>query len=258
MDGAFRRDGNADYLLSWVWGRTRWAVESYWPWLTVLRQAVEWHYGALSTVQSRGRRDATPFQEIVIENHRDIAVSLYSAQVLIGCGSLADVLTVLRPAVEFMLDVQYLKRWPRHVSSYQDKALEYDRRLEEVGRVWQPRDPRLQLRFRSIGTIIKNLVEQDDYSPSEEWLVYQWNLFSNVAEHASPDRKHLNARSSEAWKNAILQFHNTVQLACHQLRTIDEDLADIIERDESLSADFQALWRKFNLPWSEIIDGQRP
>jgi hypothetical protein len=97
------------------------------------------HHEALYNVRDRRGAELTDFQEIIIENQMEIRQGAYSAQVLIGCGALADALTVLPPAMENMLDIQYPKRWPRSVASFHAKAKAYDEKLATAPRAHEPK-----------------------------------------------------------------------------------------------------------------------
>ena len=241
LDGTFHGHDGADYLLSWVWGRTRFTVESLAPRLVIMRRAVQWHDGALSAIRPRGEIGFNEFHKIVIENHRDMAQGLYSGLILIRCGSLADALTLLRPAVENMLDLQYLKRWPESVGSYYAKVDEFDEQLAKDPNPSRSRDPHLVLRFMGIGLVRDRINEQPDCSASEHAMIDQWYLLSNVAEHASPDREALNRGMRQDWDNALGQFHTTLMLACGQLFTIDDDFVEIISSNEILTEEYKRL-----------------
>ena len=56
--------------------------------------------------------------DIIVRNHVDIAHSLPSSHVLLQLGLLADAVTLLRPPVENMIDIQYLHRRPDEVDKY--------------------------------------------------------------------------------------------------------------------------------------------
>ena len=56
--------------------------------------------------------------DIIVRNHVDIAHSLSSSHVLLQLGLLADAVTLLRPPVENMIDIQYLHRRPDEVDKY--------------------------------------------------------------------------------------------------------------------------------------------
>ena len=246
LHGTFYQEEGSDYLLSWVWGRTRRIVESLAPRLGLLRRAVQWHDEALSAIRPNEGIRLSEFERIVIENHRDVAHGLYSAQILIRCGSLADTLTLLRPAVENMLDLQYLKRWPESMHSYYEKIDEFGEKLAKDPNPSQSRDPRLVLRFMGIGPVRHRIEEQPDCSASEHAMIDQWYLLSNVAEHASPDRKALNRGTRQDWDNALGQFHNTLMLACEQLFTIDDGLHGKIEANGELVDKYRQITQELN------------
>ena len=121
-------------------------------------------------------------------NHFDIAHSLSSAYLQLHWGCLADALTVLRPAVENMIDIQYFRRWAGEFEKYKEKSEELLTWLSTARRegIFR-RDPQQSLRFETAGKMCEYIVAN---SPNqyEERLAYQWQLLSNIADHVSLER----------------------------------------------------------------------
>ena len=184
---------------------------------------------------------------MVFTNHFDIANGLSSAQVLISCGFLADALTVLRPAVEHLIDIRYLKRWPSEIDEYYGNTVAFFERFLEEGYTLDPEDLAKPFRFKNIKTVINQIGKQRDQSEAEEVMVVEWKWLSNLAQHSSAMRKMINRKTADDWQLAIRHVGWVSSLACEQLFMADSGLNATIIRDVDLAARYDHLVR------SEIV-----
>ena len=207
-----------------------------------LQLVIQWHVDAATHLYWEDKDHLSPFGRIIAWNHFDIAHSLSSASVQLHCGFLADALTVLRPAVEHMIDIQYFKRRPSELNRYESKLDELKVWLSETQHGFTPRDPKWSLRFQSAGKMCE-YIEADYPTDHEQRLAYQWRLLSNIADHASPERHLINLKLPEFWINAIQQTDLTALMACHQIYNLVPEVRNMIEANDSLFSRFRTLRR---------------
>ncbi len=234
---------NDDYLMIRIPGAIKHSLTTWLPKLQELWELIEWHGDAAVHLYWQNKSDLSRLAKIVSWNHFDIAHTLASAHVQLYCGFLVDALTVLRPAVEHMIDIQYFKRWPAELQQYQSKL---DELMELLGQTQNRpirRDPRQSGRFINAGKMCE-CIRNDEPTEHEERLIYQWSLLSNIAEHVSPERHLMNLKFPDVWINAIGQTDMTARIACHQLYYADAEINAMIEDHAPLVRRFKKLRRE--------------
>ena len=147
---------------------------------------------------------------------------LSNAVLLLGAGSLADALTLARPALEYMLDITYLRLYPEEVEFYESKADAHNLRIGESGPA--ARDPRHNMRFMRPAPMNKKIRNHPDCTEVHREMVNCYNLVSSVAEHTSPERKTLGLGRLRDWDNVIGLLENVTFFAFHTLDTFDGGL----------------------------------
>ena len=188
--------------------------------------------------------DTSPLQHIVIANYREIALGLSNALTLLRTGSLADGLTLLRPALEYMLDIAYLRAWPSEVEAYERKVVEHNFAMVDGKPV--ARDPTLRLRFINFKTMTKKIQTSPECTDVDKQMVIQYNLLSNVVEHTSPERKVLSLQRPEDWENALGQFELAVFFVVNQIHSVDAGIAGIIKQNSDLSSELDHIRETIN------------
>ena len=241
LEDRFRIDPDGGYLSVWVPGFIKTVADHWALGLHELEKPIKWHLDAVTQILLSPSGNTGDFQQIVFTNHLDIAHGLSSAHVLVSCGFLADALTVLRPAVEHMIDIQYLKRWPREVAQYHSTFVEAYERSKEEDYIPEFRDFARPWRFKNISTVINHLSKQTDCSELEKVLAAQWKWLSNVAEHSSPMRKWINGKRDNEWGHVIEQIGYVASLACEQIYTSEVGLKATIDNDTALANGYKTL-----------------
>ena len=198
-----------------------------------IRRLVQWHRDAWYSLRAEfSRADVSridPIHLITFNSHIDIAQSLTSAHILLKCGLLADALTVLRPAIEHMIDLQYLHRWPDEVSHYDTNAVEFLLRIMNGDTDPQWQDFAKPFRFKNITTVVNHISKQKDISEAEKAMIAQWQWLSNVAEHSSSMRVMLSRKLTTDWSHAIEHIGYAASLACEQIHTLNPDIGAVID-----------------------------
>ena len=162
------------------------------------------------------------FQRIVVLNYTDIALSFSNAILHLGSGSLADSLTLVRPVLEYMLDMANLRLYPDAVELYEAKVNAHNLRVAENGPV--ARDPRDNMRFINSKTMIDKIKKHPDCTEVYREMVDRYNLVSAVAEHTSPERKTLSLRRPDDWNNIIVVLEDVAFFTFDTLYTEDGTL----------------------------------
>ena len=244
LHGNYIQIDDETYLLAWVAADTKQQIDHTQPRFNLVRRAVGCLIRIAVHLSETVDNDTSTFQHIVIANYRDIALGLSNALTLLRIGSLADGLTLLRPALEYMLDIAYLRTRPCEVESYERKIAEHNATL--VDGKPAARDPTLRLRFINFKTMTKKIQTSTEYTDVDKEMVTQYNLLSNVVEHTSPERKVLSLRRPEDWENALGQFVLAVFFAVNQIHGVDADLTAIIKQNCALSSEFDEIRETLN------------
>ena len=224
-DSYIRIDGEL-YLLARVTPETKRQLDKRAVRIDYLKHVV----GCLRRCASHLRRsvneNTSEFQHIIVANYVE------NAKVLLGYGALADSLTLLRPSLEYMLDNEYLRMWPSEAASYHKKVMDHNAQVASGGP--QARDPNYRMRFINVKTMTEKILKHEDCTDIQRIMVQQYNLFSNVVDHASPERKNLSLRRTEDWEKVIGQIELTAFYAVEQLCSIAE-VYSIIQQDDDLT-----------------------
>ena len=164
----------------------------------------------------------------------------HSSHVLLQLGLLADALTLLRPSVENMIDIQYLHRQPDKVDEYDVKLNEFVEWLAGSQHRTIRRDPDWDLRFGSAGQMCR-YIEENNPTEYEQRLGYQWRLLSNVAGHVTPERHLVNLKRPDDWINVVREVELTSRIAIHQLHDVEPQLMEMLASNELLTNRFREL-----------------
>ena len=216
------------YSLSWVSPRVKEQVGDFYPRVQLLRRASGCLVEVIGAIASEINNQSSLFQRIAVLNYTDVALSFSNAVLLLGTGSLADSLTLVRPMLEYMLDIAYLSLYPDAVALYESKAEEHNLRVAESGPA--TRSP-TSMRFINAKTMIKKLREHADCTDVYRMMVDQYNLVSAVVEHTSPERKTLSLRRHEDWGNVIGVLESVTFLVFNTLHTVDVTLSSTASRN---------------------------
>ena len=152
---------------------------------------------------------------------------------LIESGSLASSLTLFRSAVEIMIEIQYLKRYPSEVAIYGEKVDKHNRQMQMEGKFIQRRG---NLRFKTIGQLMKTLRKSGNLSAFEDALIGKWELLSGFVSHVTPELHTIaQARPEWAWASAFGELEQVTSCAIEQVRNVDESLGHLIDQAEELN-----------------------
>ena len=220
LHGNYMQIDSEWYLLSWISPRVKDQVGDFYPRVQLLRRASGCLVEVTGAMHSEVMDQSTLFQRIIVLNYSDIARSLSNAILLLGMGSLADSLTLVRPVLEYMLDIAYLSLHPDEVVGYESKAEEHNLRVTECGPA--ARNPKDSMRFINSGRMNEKIRKHPDCTDVYRQMVNRYNLVSAVAEHTSPERKTLGLRRLEDWNNVIGVLEEVAFFAFHTLHTMDD------------------------------------
>ena len=223
LHGNYIPIGNEWYLLSWISPRVKDQVADFYPRVQLLRRASGCLVEVTGAIYSEINDQSSLFQRIVVLSYTDVALSVSNAILLLGRGSLADSLTLVRPVLEYMLDIAYLSLYPDEVGIYESKAEAHNLRVAESGPVAS--NARDNMRFINSKTMIAKLQKHPNCTDVYRMMVEQYNLVSSVVEHTSPQRKTLSLRRYEDWENAIGVLANVIFLVFHTLYAVDVALS---------------------------------
>jgi hypothetical protein len=245
QDGYAASGVGGEYLQVWVPDFVKSDLELHNDEVSQIGHLVLWHREAAYTLRHEFSRvdlgDIAQSHLIVFNSHFDIAQSLSSASILLNCGLLADALTVLRPAVEHMIDLQYIRRYPDEAPHYDGKALAFLRRLLD-----EQAEPRMEdfarpFRFKNITTVVNHIDKSPDVSEMEKVMITQWRWLSNVAAHSSSMRVFMTRREATDWDHAVHHIGYTASLACEQIYNLDPDIRAIIDDSSGLTARYAGM-----------------
>ena len=235
-DGArkqYVRLGDKWYLLSFISDETKNELVSHRrPQIDYLRGLILLHREAAFHLRQNVTDDTTKFQSLVIFHHVSIAHFLSDAFSLLEMGSLASSLTLLRSAVEIMIEIQYLKRHPSEVETYDEKVEKHSKQMQIEGKSIERRG---NLRFKNFNTIMKTLRKSEDLSEIEDALIGKWDLFSGLVAHVTPELHTIaQAKPAWAWKTAFAELEQVTGCAIDQVHYIDQALGYLIDQEEEL------------------------
>lgn len=237
FDGTQRqyvRVGEKWYLLRFISDGTKNELVSHrLKQIDYLRGFMLLHKDAALYLRQNVTDDTTEFQHMIIFHHVSIAFFLSDAFSLIERGSLASALVLFRPAVELMIEIQYLKRHPSAVASYYEKVEKHNRQTQKEGKPIER--TRRNLRFEKIQNLIKTLKYGGNPSEFEEALIEQWESLSSGASHITPELLDTaQVRQEWAWDNTFGELDKVTRSAIDQIRNVDESLGHLIEQAEDL------------------------
>ena len=219
--------------------RTKAQIEERQPRLAFIKQTVGTLLQVEVSFSKAVNQESSIFQHIVVANFREIAYGIRDAMLLLRSGSLASALALLRPPLEYMLDLVYLGMWPSAAESYEHKALEHNAKLVDGQSI--PRDPTSRMRFMNVKTMITKIVKSESCPDIAKVMVDQFNLLSNVVEHTSPEKKNLWLNRPEDWGNVLGQFEITLLCAVYQIYDVEEGLRRVIDQEKELSLEFHRI-----------------
>ena len=122
LHGSYTQVGSEWYLLSWTSLRAKDQIEEIEPRIHLLQRASGCLVEVIGAISGEINHEYSLFQRIVFLNYTDIAGSFSNAISLLQTGSLADSLTLVRPVLEYLLDIAYLSLYPDEVELYESKA----------------------------------------------------------------------------------------------------------------------------------------
>ena len=176
--------------------------------------------------------DTTEFQHMVIFSHVSIAIFLSDTFSLLEGGSLAGSLTLLRSAVEMMIEIQYLKRHPSEVATYNDEIEKHNQQMKKEGK---PIERSGTLRSKTGGDLVKALKRSGNLSDFEKALIRTWVLLSGFVAHVTPELHTIaQARSEWVWKHVLEELDQVTKSAIDQIYNVDQALGHIIDQAEEL------------------------
>ena len=230
LHGNYIRIGNEWYLLSWTPQRVKDRVSEFYPRVQLLRRASGCLVKVTEAIFSEIDDQSSLFQRVVVLSYTDVALSVSNAILLFGRGSLADSLTLVRPVLEYMLDIAYLSLYPDEVHIYESKAEEHNLRVAESGPA--ARNGRDNMRFINSKTMIAKLQKHPNCTDVHRMMVEQYHLVSAIVEHTSPERKTLSLRRHQDWENAIGVLVNAIFLVFYTLYTVDVALSSVASKNQ--------------------------
>lgn len=209
-------------------------IDEWRPQIEHLHGLAACHRDAVRYLRSCVNVETTEFQLLIMAGHGSVALFLRDALCLIKVGSVTSATLLLRPAVERMIDLQYLKRFPRETSAYFSKVSLRNSRTDARSSTSPPKG---SLRFKSIEEVVSALrvPAARDAGNTERELLTSWNALSDAALHWSSDLAGGGFESPPwEWKNALAQLRQVALTAIGQLFAIDEGLESHIDREREL------------------------
>lgn len=236
QDGTNRQYVRLDdkwYLLTCISDEDKNELVDHWLiQIDYLRDLVECHRDTANYLRQSVSGDTTEFQHIIIAHHGFVAVILADAFSLLQMGSLASSLILLRPAVEIMIEIQYLKRHPSEVVPYYEQVEKHNRQTQKEGK---PIERRRNLRFEKIQNLNKKLEHSGNPSEIEKALIKQWGLLSAVVSHVTPELQDIaQIRQEWAWKNTFGELEQVTCNAIEQVYDVDQALGHLIDQAPEL------------------------
>ena len=211
------------YLLSWVAPRDKEHVDAQIGKIAVLRRASnclrEFSRSAYDEIDDQ----TCLFGRVVILSYIDMARSFDNSVMLLSIGSLADSLTLLRPVLEYLLDIVYLILHPEAVTQYEAKANKRNAMVAYRGSA--PRSPRENMRFLNPKTMKDKIRKHEECTDIHLMMIDQYDLVSSVVEHTSPERKTLGLREVEHWSNVLGVLENVTFLTFHTLDAVEASIS---------------------------------
>ncbi len=233
-NGEYVRLGDKWYFLRFLSDGTKSTIDGWRPQIDYLSGLVECHKEAALYLRKCVNSDTTEFQHLIVASHVSVAVFLRDALSLIQIGSLASSLILLRPVVEILLELQYLKRFPNEVGSYYSKVHKRNKQTVEGKTITRPKG---SLRFKRIEDIIKSLRyhNKNNSNSYEKGLIERWQLLSDAAAHPSPELISISqGRAPWEWKNTFGELEGVTSSAIEQLFEIDKELRSLIDQEQDL------------------------
>ena len=242
INGEYVRLGDKWYLLRFLSDGTKSKIDGWRPQIDNLSGLVECHREAALYLRKCVNGDTTEFQHLIVSSHVSVAVFLKDALSLVQIGSLASSLILLRPVVEIMLELQYLKRYPSELVSYYSKV---DKRNKQTLGGKTITRPKGSLRFKRIEDIIKSLRYHNKSNPDsyETGLIERWQLLSDAAAHPSPELLSMSqVRRDWDWDNSFGELKGVTSSANEQLFEIDRELRSLIDQEQDLGKKLMNLF----------------
>ena len=233
-NGQYVRIDGKWYLLTFISDGTKnELVDHRLPQIDYLRDLVVSHRDTAIHLRQSVTDDTTEFQHIIIAHHVSIAHFLSDAFYLLQKGSLAGSMVLLRPVVEIMIEIQYLRRYPSEVGDYYCKVEKHNEQTRKEGKPIER--TRRNLRFETIQNLIKTLENCGNPSEIEERLINQWKLLSAVASHVTPELLDIaQVRQDWAWENLLGELEKVTWDAIEQMHDADKALGHIIDQAQEL------------------------
>lgn len=225
--------GDKWYLLRFISDETKNELVSHWlPQIDYLRDLMLLHREAAFHLRQNATDDTTKFQRLVIFHHVSIAIFLSDAFSILESGSLAGSLILLRSAVEIMIEIQYLRRHPSEVTTYDEKVEKHNKQMQIEGKFIERRG---NLRFKKFNMIMKTLRKSEDLSEIEDALIGKWDLLSGLVAHVTPELHTIaQAKPAWAWKTAFGELEQVTGSAIDQVHYVDQALGHLIDQEEEL------------------------
>ena len=233
-NGQYVRLDDKWYLLTFISEGTKNELVDHWlPQIDHLRDLVVCHRDTALYLRQSVSGATTEFQHLVIAHHVSIAIFLSDAFCLLQMGSLASSLVLLRPVVEIMIEIQYLKKHPAEVGDYYHKVEKNNIQPREEGKPIER--TRRNLRFKPIESLIKTLEYGENPSDTDKKLVDQWKLLSTVASHVTPELLDIaQVRQDWGWKNLFGELEKVALDAIEQVYGVDQALGHLIDQAPEL------------------------
>lgn len=233
-DTAYLPSGNSWQALRSISAGTKRSVDGWRPQIDHLTDLLECHSDAALFLRRRVHGKTTLFQHLVVANHLSASIFLKDSLYLVQIGSLASSTVLLRPVVEILLELQYLRRFPSEAETYFGR-IEKRKKSPRGGKA--AGSPLGTLRFKSVEEMIKSLRSRKGHVPDsfDDRLIDQWRLLTDTAPNPSPELLGASQGGQQVeWRETLGVLEQVAFDAARQLFEIDEDFARLFDQEQVL------------------------
>ncbi len=233
-DTEYLPSGNGWQALRLISAGTKGSIDGWRPQIDLLTDLLECHNDAALYLRRRVHGKTTLFQHLVVANHLTASIFLKDSLFLVQIGSLASSTVLLRPVVEILLELQYLRRFPAETETYFSKIEDRD---TGPSRGKASARPGGTLRFKPVEEMAKRLgTGKKQASDSfDRRLIDQWQLLSDTSPSPSPELLGATPGGQQVeWRNTLAALEHVAFDAARQLFEIDEDFARLFEQEQDL------------------------
>lgn len=233
-DTEYTPSGNSWQALRLISAGTKRSIDGWRPQIIHLTDLLECHNDAALFLRKRVHGKTTLFQHLVVANHLSASVFLKDSLHLVQIGSLASSTVLLRPVVEILLELQYLRRFPNEAETYFDRI---EKRTKRPSGGKAAGSPPGTLRFKPVEEMIKPLRSRKSHVPDsfDDRLIDQWQLLTDTAANPSPELLGVSqGRQQAEWRETLGVLEQVAFDAAKQLFEIDEDFARLFDQEQVL------------------------